>query len=36
MRTVWIERLERRWSFPTEPPLRAPDLSTAAAIVVSG
>jgi hypothetical protein len=28
MRTVWIERLEKRWPFPGEPPGgRAADLS---------
>jgi 2-haloacid dehalogenase len=35
MRVVWIERLERRWPFPTDAPPSAPDLSSAAASLVS-
>jgi 2-haloacid dehalogenase len=35
MRAVWVERLERRWPFPTSAPTRAPDLVTAAQLVLS-
>lgn len=35
MRAVWVERLERRWPFPTPAPPRAADLVTAAELVLS-
>jgi 2-haloacid dehalogenase len=35
MRAVWVERLERRWPFPTDPPVSAPDLGAAAALILS-
>lgn len=34
MRAVWVERLERRWPFPIETPVSAPDLLGATAIIL--
>jgi 2-haloacid dehalogenase len=34
MRAVWVERLERRWPFPTEAPSRAQDLAAAARMLL--
>jgi 2-haloacid dehalogenase len=36
MSSVWVERPERRWPFPTAEPARAPDLVAAAELVLSG
>jgi 2-haloacid dehalogenase len=36
MNAVWVERLERRWPFPTAEPSRAADLIAAAELVLSG
>jgi hypothetical protein len=36
MSSVWVERLERRWPFPTAEPPRASDLVAAAGLVLSG
>jgi 2-haloacid dehalogenase len=35
MDAVWVERLERRWPFPTPEPERAPDLLAAVELVLS-
>lgn len=35
MRAVWVERLERRWPFPTEVPPRAQDLAAAAGMLLA-
>lgn len=35
MDAVWVERLERRWPFPTPEPVRAPDLAAAAELLLS-
>jgi 2-haloacid dehalogenase len=35
MDAVWVERLERRWPFPTKEPRRAPDLLAAVELVLS-
>lgn len=35
MAAVWVDRLERRWPFPTAEPLRAPDLVGAVELVLT-
>jgi 2-haloacid dehalogenase len=35
MRAVWVERLERRWPFPTDEPAKAPDLAGAVDLILS-
>jgi hypothetical protein len=35
MRGIWVDRLERRWPFPTDAPRRVPDLAEAAAMAIS-
>jgi hypothetical protein len=35
MRAVWVERLERRWPFPTDEPAKAPDLAGAVELILS-
>lgn len=35
MGAVWVERLERRWPFPTDEPPRAPDLVAAVELALS-
>ncbi len=36
LKTIWVEREEREWPFPLEPPARARDLSEAAGLLLSG